>query len=134
MADRYFSPEEVEALIPTLTELMEGVRSAQARAAEARERLQAEQHRLTMAGGGVLDRAGWDEATRTLTRETARIERAVARIGALGGVIKDVASGLVDFAHVRDGRVVNLCWKLGETAIRFWHGMDEGFAQRKPLP
>jgi hypothetical protein len=133
VADRYFSPEEVEALIPTLTELMEGVRSAQARAAEARERLQAEQHRLTVAGGGVLDRAAWDDATRTLARETARIERAVARIGALGGVIKDVASGLVDFAHLRDGRVVNLCWKLGETAIRFWHGMDEGFAARKPL-
>jgi hypothetical protein len=133
VADRYFSPEEVEALIPTLTELMEGVRSAQARAAEARERLQAEQHRLTVAGGGVLDRAVWEDATRTLARETARIERAVARIGALGGVIKDVASGLVDFAHLRDGRVVNLCWKLGETAIRFWHGMDEGFAARKPL-
>jgi hypothetical protein len=133
VADRYFSPEEVEALIPTLTELMEGVRSAQARAAEARERLQAEQHRLTVTGGGVLDRAVWEDATRTLARETARIERAVARIGALGGVIKDVASGLVDFAHLRDGRVVNLCWKLGETAIRFWHGMDEGFAARKPL-
>jgi hypothetical protein len=133
VADRYFSPEEVEALIPTLTELMGAARSAQALAVEAREHLQAEKHRLTMAGGGVLDRAVWDDATRTLARETARVERAVTRIGALGGVIKDVATGLVDFAHVRDGRVVNLCWKLGETAIRFWHGMDEGFAARKPL-
>jgi len=73
VGDRYFSPEEVEALIPTLTELMESVRSAQAMATEARERLQGEQHRLTMSGGGVLDRAAWEDATRTLARETARI-------------------------------------------------------------
>ena len=30
-------------------------------------------------------------------------------------------------------RVVNLCWRYGERAVEFWHGMDEGFAQRKPL-
>ena len=29
---------------------------------------------------------------------------------------------------------VNLCWKHGEDAVRFWHGFDEGYAQRKPLP
>jgi hypothetical protein len=29
--------------------------------------------------------------------------------------------------------VVNLCWKYGETAIGHWHGLDEGFANRKPL-
>ncbi len=45
--------------------------------------------------------------------------------------------GLVDFP----GRVprhgdtpVNLCWKHGEDAVRFWHGFDEGYANRKPLP
>jgi hypothetical protein len=28
---------------------------------------------------------------------------------------------------------VNLCWKLGEDAVEFWHGMNEGYANRKPL-
>ena len=133
MTDRYFSPEEVEALIPRLTDLMAKLRGAHSAAATARERLQAEQQRLTLAGGGVLDRATWEEATQSLARETRRVEQAVTKINALGGVIKDIGTGLVDFAHLRDGRVVNLCWKLGETAIRFWHGMDEGFAARKPL-
>jgi len=133
MSERYFLPEEVEALIPKLTELMDKLRGAHTAAAAARERLQTEQHRLTMAGGGVLDRATWEEATQTLARETKRVEQTVTRVNALGGVIKDVGMGLVDFAHLRDGRVVNLCWKLGESAIRFWHGMDEGFAARKPL-
>ena len=53
----------------------------------------------------------------------------------MGGVVKDLETGLVDFpGRGPAGPVVNLCWKLGEAAVRFWHGMDEGFAQRKPLP
>jgi hypothetical protein len=31
-------------------------------------------------------------------------------------------------------QTVNLCWKYGEPSVRFWHGLDEGYAQRKPLP
>ncbi len=52
----------------------------------------------------------------------------------LGGVTKDVEMGLVDFPGEIDGAIVNLCWKYGETAVRFWHGLNEGYAQRKPLP
>ncbi len=47
--------------------------------------------------------------------------------------------GLVDFpgrvpSERADDEPVNLCWKYGETAVRFWHGFDEGYANRKPLP
>ncbi|MGH9355093.1 MAG: DUF2203 family protein [Terriglobia bacterium] len=34
---------------------------------------------------------------------------------------------------MRDGREVYLCWKLGEPGIEYWHGVEEGFAGRKPL-
>ena len=54
-------------------------------------------------------------------------------IHALGGVPKDIGLGLVDFPHRRDGRVVNLCWKHGESRVRWWHGLDEGYAARRPL-
>ena len=54
-------------------------------------------------------------------------------VARLGGVTKDLEAGLVDFPHLRDGDVVNLCWKHGETSIEHWHGLDEGFAKRKPL-
>ena len=133
MADRYFSPREVEALIPALTEIVEDLMRAQAEAAEARERLRAEQHRLAMAGGGMLDQAEWGEAKRRLEHETRRVERGVGEVTKLGGVIKDPGMGLVDFAHLRAGQVVNLCWKYGEREIRYWHGLDEGYAARKPL-
>ena len=45
----------------------------------------------------------------------------------------DLSLGLVDFLHLRNGREVNLCWKYGEREIRHWHGLDEGYAARKPL-
>ena len=133
MAERDFSPGEVEALIPLLTTVLDDLRLAHANATQAREDLHGEQQRLAMAGGGILDRTTWQQAKERLERETQRLERAAAEITKMGGVIKDVGMGLVDFPHRREGRVVNLCWKYGETEIRYWHGLDEGFAARKPL-
>jgi len=133
VAERYFSVADVEALIPELTRLMEQVMASNAEAGEARERLQAEQRRIDLAGGGVLDRRAWRADKDRIERLTAEIERGLAEIAELGGVPKDLGQGLVDFLHLRNGREVNLCWKYGEREIRHWHGLDEGYAGRKPL-
>ena len=48
--------------------------------------------------------------------------------------IKDISRGLIDFPSLRNGRIVCLCWQLGEgSKIEFWHEQDGGFAGRKPL-
>jgi hypothetical protein len=57
----------------------------------------------------------------------------VARIDALGLTLRDIENGLVDFPALVSGRQVWLCWKHGETAIGWWHGLDEGFSGRRPL-
>lgn len=54
-------------------------------------------------------------------------------IDELGGSVKGVDAGLVDFYSVKDGRLVLLCWQRGETQISFWHHIDDGFAGRQPL-
>jgi hypothetical protein len=133
VAERYFSVAEVEALIPALTQLMKRVMSANAEASQARERLQAEQQRIALAGGGVLDQRAWRTDRDRIERLTAEIQGALGEIVELGGVPKDLGLGLVDFLHLREGREVNLCWKYGEREIRHWHGLDEGYAGRKPL-
>ena len=51
----------------------------------------------------------------------------------LGGVTKDLDAGLVDFPGQMNGEEVWLCWKRGETKVRFWHFLDQGFAQRQIL-
>jgi len=133
VAERYFSVADVEALIPELTRVMKQVMSANVEASEARERLQAEQRRIDLSGGGVLDRRAWRADKDRIERLTAELQRGLGAITELGGVPKDLSLGLVDFLHLRNGREVNLCWKYGEREIRHWHGLDEGYAGRKPL-
>ena len=40
----------------------------------------------------------------------------------------------MDFPADRGGETVLLCWKVGEEAVGYWHGLEEGYAGRKPLP
>ena len=133
MAERYFTVADVEALIPDLSRIMKPVMSAHAEVSAMQERMQAEQQRIAMAGGGVLDRRAWRADKDKIERLTGEIRRGLAEIVELGGAPKDLGLGLVDFPHLRDGREVNLCWRYGEREIRHWHGLDEGYAGRKPL-
>jgi hypothetical protein len=133
VADRHFAPEEVEALIPTLTEIMGTVMALNDELEAVTGRQKAEQQRIAMSGGGVVDREAWRRDSERIADLGRDVEAQLARILELGGVPKDLRLGLVDFPHLRDGRIVNLCWKHGEHRIRHWHGLDEGYAARKPL-
>ncbi len=57
----------------------------------------------------------------------------VARIDALGLTLRDIEHGLVDFPALVSGRQVWLCWQRGEAAVGFWHTLDSGFSNRRPL-
>ena len=52
----------------------------------------------------------------------------------MGVMVKSVDEGLLDFPSIRDHKEIWLCWKLGEDKVKFWHGKDEGFMGRKPIP
>ncbi|HXH22965.1 MAG TPA: DUF2203 domain-containing protein, partial [Dehalococcoidia bacterium] len=65
-----------------------------------------------------------------LTRE---IEAKIAALRRLGGEVKGIEQGLVDFPSLREGRTVYLCWRLGEDEVAWWHDVDAGFAGRRPL-
>jgi hypothetical protein len=57
----------------------------------------------------------------------------IERIRSLGGEVKDLELGLVDFPSTREGEDILLCWKLGEKSIGYWHAVDGGFASRRPI-
>jgi len=67
-----------------------------------------------------------------MTGAMERLQREIQKLEDLGCVLKDVNLGLVDFPAVRLGVRVQLCWKLGEGKVEFWHGLHDGFAGRKP--
>ena len=130
---RYFAPHEVEALLPELTETMGRLMDIHGELGEVRAALHQEQHRIMLAGGGILDQETWREGTRRLEELTRQIQEGIAAIVKLGGVPKDLGLGLVDFPSLLNDQEVNLCWRLGETTIDFWHGLDEGYAGRKSI-
>jgi len=129
----HFEPADVDRLIPRLSRVMERAMAAHADGTAIAERLEQERQRIRLAGGGMIDRAAWQADAKRLEELTDAVRQALAEIAEMGGVTKDVTLGLVDFLHVRDGREVNLCWRFGEDAVRHWHGLEEGYANRRPL-
>ena len=137
MSERLFTPEEVNRLIPRLTELLDTGMERYRQAVALQERLREDRARVAAAGGERIDNHEWKARAERLDGLGIEVRQVLQEIQALGGVVKDLETGLVDFPGHAPGeprdRVVNLCWRYGEEAVEFWHGMDEGFAQRKPL-
>jgi len=133
MSERFFTPAEVNRLIPTLAPLMEQAMDRHRQASALQQHLQEEQARIRDSGGGRIDQRDWKARAERLDGLTIEIRVLLKEILTLGGVTKDLELGLVDFPGQLDGETVNLCWKAGETEVRFWHGLDEGYAKRKPL-
>jgi len=50
-----------------------------------------------------------------------------------GVLLKSLDEGLLDFPAKRFDEEIWLCWKEGETEIKFWHEKDTGFIGRKPI-
>ncbi len=62
-----------------------------------------------------------------------RFYEAIDEIHELGCFLKDIEGGLIDFYGLHQGRVVYLCWKLGEPEVGYWHEVGRGFAYRQPV-
>jgi hypothetical protein len=124
------------------TEALETVRPLAERMVEQRRTLREARAALAPARSAVSGNGGGLDAERIQELETAANDAAAAvvacveAIGEAGAQIKDVDRGLLDFPAVRPatGETVLLCWHVGEPEIAYWHGLDEGFAGRKPLP
>jgi hypothetical protein len=132
---RLFNVEEANEALTT-------VRPVVARLVAAHERFLARSARLAevkgkVAGnGGGLDPGEVQVAQDDVDEEAGTIGTLIAELEEVGVQVKDLDRGLVDFPakHPESGDVVLLCWHLGEDQVTHWHGLDEGFAGRKPLP
>jgi len=118
----------VEELRPVVAEMVEhGRKLVAAQGAQARLVTR-------IAGnGGDMQPSDLAELAETIQSEADAIAVCAERINARGAEIKSLEEGLLDFPSERAGEEILLCWKLGEDEIRYWHGVDEGFAGRKPL-
>jgi hypothetical protein len=130
---RFFTIEEAERLLPRIEAMVRPAVHVHTEAVEVRTTLTEAQRRVILVGGTQLDQEFWRSSKARLERLMTEIQDKIGEILNLGAIPKDLELGLVDFPSLSDGREINLCWRLGERRIRFWHGLDEGYAGRKPL-
>ena len=122
---RLFTIDEANALLPTLRKLLHKLD-------RERTKLTRLSHGAREAAAAAVDGGGTPGGHNYAVALVAFVE-AMQEIGALGIEIKDYERGLCDFPHMRDGRVVYLCWQKGEDTIEWWHDIEAGFAGRQPL-
>jgi hypothetical protein len=129
---KLFTIDQANAMLP----LVKAITSDLSRlAGEVVER----RHRLAMLTAGRDLKAGdpyADELAQTeaeLESDVVRIQEYIAELRALGVEPKGAMEGLVDFPSLMDGRIVYLCWRLGEPEVLHWHELEAGFAGRQSL-
>ena len=119
IALKYFTPSEAELTLPLVRKIVQDILDT------SREmRLFADDL------GGVL------EETDRIKKLAGNVEGFMNELEELGCFYKDwnFTIGLVDFPAIIDSREVYLCWRSDENKIKFYHGIEEGYSSRKPIP
>jgi len=124
---KIFTIEEANALLPSVREILRKIQRSRRRLAAYRKESKLAAEGAELGGGGIIDGPLYAAILTNFTEEMAELED-------LGVQLKDFERGLVDFPSLRDGRVVLLCWQLGEgDELEWWHDVDAGFSGRTPL-
>jgi hypothetical protein len=131
---RFFTEEEANHALEFVRPLVERLVEVRKGFGDAAGRLEEVEGRVSGNGGG-LDPERVREVQERAAEAAAELARIVAELEEVGVQVKDLDEGLIDFpAKQPGGDTVLLCWRLGEGDVAYWHGLEEGFAGRKPLP
>jgi len=133
MSDRTFVLEEAHSLLPVLESLLRTAIAGKKVMEEVAAEMQTLQERIFLNGGTFVDVVSVARRKAERAKAEQRAKDALAEIDSIGVQVKDIDIGLLDFPCQVDGRIILLCWKLGEKSITHWHGTEEGFAGRKPI-
>jgi hypothetical protein len=122
---RVFTLGEARGLLPRLRKLLGSLSVEREALVSMRDEINRAREKSEFGGGTPVGPS-------YLSRLMAFSE-IVQQIESLGVLVKDFGTGLVDFPHELNGRIVYLCWKPDEDEIGWWHEIDTGFAGRHPL-
>jgi hypothetical protein len=124
---KLFTIQEANALLPSVKSLLSDIQRTHHGLAYYREQAKKASEAAEQGGGGLRDGVLYASLLTELASFIAKLEH-------LGVQLKDFERGLVDFPSLREGRVVLLCWQMGEgDELEWWHDVDAGFAGRTPL-
>jgi hypothetical protein len=129
---RLFTIEQANAMLPLVRAITSDL------AALARDVVERRQRLAILTAGRELKKGDpySDELAQIetdLTLDSQRLVEYMDELKALGVEPKGAMEGLVDFPAEMEGRIVFLCWKLGEPEVLHWHDLEAGFAGRQSL-
>jgi hypothetical protein len=124
---KIFTLQEANALLPKVRKILAEIQKSHKNLARFRDDAKKAAEAAEQGGGGIIGGVFYAQFLSKLTDQLGQLE-------GLGVQLKDFDRGLVDFPSMRDGRVVLLCWQMGEgDELEWWHDVDAGFAGRTPL-
>jgi len=127
--------EAINARLPEVKEIFEGIHALNKEAAALNTDIQS---LFEIWGEHVREPDNPDNNFFTTKEEKKHaigqeIQAGLQRIASIGGVVKDISKGLVDFRVDGGGELIFLCWELGEEKILHWHPARGGFTARRPI-
>ncbi len=124
---KLFKVSEANKLLPEIIPKLKKIRLRYSQISLLDKSVKAAAAAAKLGGGGMKGGSRYIESLFEIGKLTIEINN-------LGIQLKDHTRGLIDFPAKRDGRIVLLCWQLGEEAeINWWHELEGGFSARKPL-
>jgi hypothetical protein len=130
VAARIFTPDEANSALGQVRPLAERMVELRARLAQ----LEDEQREVVriVAGNGSGEGVG-DARTPEFAKLARELQEVVDGLTLIGVQLKDVDTGLLDFPSQREGEDVLLCWRVGEPAVEWYHGLEDGYAGRRRI-
>jgi len=127
---RFYSIDDANAAMAEVEPILVGLRD------ERKELIRLRDRALAGRASGTTD--GETKETERLLRLRMQglidqMQAGVMRLDELSVTLREIETGLIDFAALVNGRQVWLCWRLGEGPIEWWHELDSGFASRQRL-
>lgn len=123
--EKIFTLSEANRLIPQLERHLTVIAQSKELLSQVKDEIKKASAKASVGGGSY--------AGRVYIHALEQMSEHLQAIQELGVLVKDLDMGLCDFPHHMDGRIVYLCWKRGETEIRWWHDLHSGYTGRQPL-
>jgi len=122
----YFSVNDANEILPLVIKKFNYAKKAKAEVMKM-------ERQLTSEMTPTISLEEYNINKRKLNSSITKFYQSIEDLENTGVSLKGLDEGLLDFPAKRFDEEIWLCWKEGETEIKFWHEKDSGFMGRKPI-
>ena len=122
----YFSVNDANEILPLVIKKFNYAKKAKTEIMKMEQQLTSEITPTTSLEEYTINK-------RKLNSSITKFYQSIEDLENTGVSLKGLDEGLLDFPAKRFDEEIWLCWKEGETEIKFWHEKDTGFTGRKPI-